>query len=276
MAAAGAPLTLWQTGGEEGYAGFVGIGAATVYTKSPFAAALASAAGGGLLATLVTVPGFLLWLVGYLGLAGVAAALWFTTGRREPLGTLQVVALGTIAAGMALGLALDVPGLSQLFPIYNGQLLLALFAGGFLDTVKPSSWRPALALGVGALLLFLALPALAQLVRGVSGAVQADMRAAAHVPAEVEHDYAAGLAWLREHASHDAVVFPTTPRCCCPRSARSASTTRTASTRRGRGAQNPDANPGPNASRCRSVCCAAPTSPPSPRRGAPWARGRGC
>ena len=207
MAAAGAPLTLWQTGGEEGYAGFVGIGAATVYTKSPFAAALASAAGGGGLATLVAVPGFVLWLVGYLGLAGVAAALWLTTRRREPLATLQVVALGTFAAGLALGLVLDVPGLSQLFPIYNGQLLLALFAGAFLDTARLSSWRPALALAMGAVLLFLALPAIAQLVRGVSGAVQADMRAAAHVPAAVERDYAAGLAWLREHASRDAVVF---------------------------------------------------------------------
>ena len=33
------------------------------------------------------------------------------------------------------------------------------------------------------------------------------MRAAAHVPAAVERDYAAGLAWLRQHASRDAVVF---------------------------------------------------------------------
>jgi hypothetical protein len=210
MAAAGAPLTLWQTGGEEGYASFVGVGAATVYTTSPFAAALARAFGGGTLAPALAVPGFLLWLVGYFGLAGVAAALWLAR-RREPLGTPQVVALGTIAAGLALGLTLDVPGLSQLFPLYNGQLLLALFAGAFLNTARPPFARPALAVALGSLLAVLALPALAQLVRGMIAAVRADMQAVSRAPTAVERDYAKALGWLRVHASRGAVVFADNP-----------------------------------------------------------------
>jgi hypothetical protein len=210
MAAAGAPLTLWQTGGEDGYASFVGVGAATVYTSSPFAAALSRAAGGGALAAAVAVAGFLPWLVGYFGLAGAAAALWLAR-RREALATLQVAAVGTIAAGLALGLALDVPGLSQLFPLYNGQLLLALFAGAFLDTARPPFARPALAAALGSLLAVLALPALAQLVRGPSAAVRADMQAVSQAPTAAERDYAKGLGWLRAHASRGAVVFADNP-----------------------------------------------------------------
>jgi hypothetical protein len=41
--------------------------------------------------------------------------------------------------------------------------------------------------------------------------VRADLAAAAHAPSSVERDYAAGLAWLRAHASRDAVVFADNP-----------------------------------------------------------------
>ena len=45
------------------------------------------------------MPGFALWLLGYLGLAGAAALLWLVK-RREPLGALQAfVSFGASPAG---------------------------------------------------------------------------------------------------------------------------------------------------------------------------------
>ena len=210
MAAAGAPFTLWQAGGAEGYTGMVRFAAATVFSRSAFAEALARGVGASELPALLVAPGFALWLLGYLGLAGVAGGLWLAR-HRSPLSTLQTVALGVVAAGILLGLALDVPGLSQLFLLYNGQLLLCLFAGAGLDAARGWPWRRASALVAGALVLLFASPSLALLGRGLDGAVRADLAAAAHVPSPLERDYAAGLAWLRAHASRDAVVFADNP-----------------------------------------------------------------
>jgi hypothetical protein len=210
IAAAGAPLTLWQRGGDEGYTGIVGLGAATVFSKSPFAEALARAAGSDTLPAALVAPGFVLWLVGYLGLAGVAAALWLA-GHCRRLGTLQVVCLGAVGAGLALGLALDVPGMSQLFLVYNGQLLLALFAGAYLHELRARAWSPPLALAATGLLLLLSLPCLEKLALGMPATMREDTAAAAHVRSPLERDYATGLAWLRAHASRGAVVFADNP-----------------------------------------------------------------
>jgi len=209
-AAAGAPLTLWQTGGGEGYTGIVRFAPATVFSTSAFAEALARAAGADALPPTLVVPGFALWLVGYLGLAGVAGMLWLAR-HRAPLSTPQVFSLGVVAAGILLGLVLDVPGLSQLFLVYNGQLLLCLFAGAGLHEARGWPWRRASALVAGALVLPFALASLAQLVRGLPASVRSDLGAAAHAPTPLERDYAAGLAWLRVHASRDAVVFADNP-----------------------------------------------------------------
>jgi len=137
-------------------------------------------------------------VIGFAPLAGAAAALWLVK-RREPLGALQAFSLGAIAACLALGLALDVPGLSQLFLIYDAQLLLCLFAGAGLVLWRPQ--RPfragaAMAIGLAALL---AVPDLGQLARGVPGALSEDWRAASRTPSAIERDYAAGLDWLRAH-----------------------------------------------------------------------------
>jgi len=209
-AAMGVPLTLWQTGGQEGYTGIVRLAPASVFTTSAFADALARLAGAASLPGWLAVPGFALWLLGYLGLAGAAAALWLGK-RREPLGALQAFSLGAIAACLALGLALDVPGLSQLFLIYDAQLLLCLFAGAGLVLWWPQ--RPlragaAMAIGLAALLT---VPYLGQLARGVPGALSEDWSAASRTPSAIERDYAAGLDWLRAHASRGAVVFADNP-----------------------------------------------------------------
>jgi hypothetical protein len=116
-----------------------------------------------------------------------------------------------LAAGLLLGLVLDVPASSQLFLAYNGQLLLALFAGAFLAAAPRWSWRRRPALVAAALVVPFALASLAQLGRGLSATVRADAAAWARVPSPLDRDYADGLAWLRAHASRDAVVFADNP-----------------------------------------------------------------
>jgi hypothetical protein len=208
--AAGAPLTLWQAGGQEGYTGIVGLAPAAVFTRSAFASALARLAGAASLPGWLVLPGFVLWLVGFLGLAGVAAALWLAA-RREPLGALQVFALGSIAAGLALGLLFDVPGLSQLFLVYNAQLLLCLFGGAGLVLCWPRRPLGAATLVFVAVSLLLSIPYVGQFVSGLSGALLQDWSALRREPSAVERDYSRGLAWLRAHASRDAVVFADNP-----------------------------------------------------------------
>jgi hypothetical protein len=204
-AAAGAPLTLWQRGGAEGYSTMVRWAPGAAFSTSPFAQSVARTLGPGAVSGLSSLPAFLAWLVGHLGLAGLAAALWLAR-RRGPQTSLQRWALGVAAVGGVLGLALDVPGGSQLFLLYNSQLVLCLFAGAGLATVLR---RPRSAVDA-AILVFLALaafPAAAGLSQVLPAAARADATAAAFEPSPVVRDYAAGLAWLRVHASRDAVVF---------------------------------------------------------------------
>jgi hypothetical protein len=214
VAVAGVPLTLWQAGwqagGEQGYTGLVRVGAATAFTTSAFAGAVARAVGASALPPALVPPAFALWLAGYLGLAGTAGALWLAW-RPAPLGALRTFSLGVLAAGLSLGLALDVPASSQLFLAYNGQLLLALFAGAFLEAAPGRPWRRAPALVAAALVLPLALASLAQLGRGLGATLGADLAASARVSPALDREYADGLAWLRAHASRDAVVFADNP-----------------------------------------------------------------
>jgi len=208
-AAAGAPFTLWQRGGDAGYSAIVRWSPGAAFSTSPFAQAVAQAIGPGPLTGLAGVPTFLAWLVGHLGLAGVASALWLAR-RREPLSSLQAWALAAAAVGGGAGLALDVPGLSQLFLLYNGQLLLCLFAGAGLAAAlrRPGSVGEAAA---AALLGLAVLPAAMGLARGLPAAARADVASAVSRPSPVLAHYAAGLGWLRAHAARDAVVFADNP-----------------------------------------------------------------
>jgi hypothetical protein len=208
-AAAGAPLTLWQRGGEEGYSAIVRFAPATAFSTSRFAEVVSGALGPGAVTGPGAAPAFLLWLAGHLGLAGVGAALWLAL-RRAPLLPIQAWALGLVAVGGASALVLDVPGLSQLFLLYNGQLVLCLFAGAALS----AAWRPprsAVDLAIVAALALAAVPPLVGLARSLPAAARADAAAVEWTPSPVLRQYADGLAWLRAHAARDAVVFADNP-----------------------------------------------------------------
>jgi hypothetical protein len=208
-ALAGAPFTLWQNAGAESYSTMARLGFAAAFTSSGFADRLQHWLGPGALGGLAAVPGFGLWFAGYLGLAGVAAAFWIARHRSE-LTVVQGWALAVAASGLAASVAVNAPGLSQLFFLYNGQVLLALFAGG---AVVESLARPRrLAEGLTAAVLVLAtVPTLDHVAVALPELLDKDREDARYVRSPVEAEYAAGLDWLREHASRDAVVWADNP-----------------------------------------------------------------
>ncbi len=208
-AAAGAPLTLWQTSGDASYSGMARFGPWTAFSSSGFASACARWMGPGATNGPAAAAALALWLVGYLGLAGVAAASWLA--RREGrLRETQAWALALFAVGLAATLLLDVPGLSQLFLLYNGQLLLCLFAGAGL--ARAARWpRGPLEAATAVLLALAALPVVRHVARALPAGLQADAAAAASTASPMARDYGEGLAWLRDRASQDAVVFADNP-----------------------------------------------------------------
>ena len=208
-AAAGAPLTVWQTMGEASYSAMAGVGPGTAFTSSGFASAVARAVGMGRVAGLATVPAFAAWLVGYLGLAGLAAASWLVRGRSR-WSAMHTFALGVFGVGLGASLILDTPDLSQLFLLYNGQLLLCLFAGAGLA----QAWRRprgTLDAAIAMVLALAALPAVDHVARAVPAALRADVDAATRRPSPLQQEYSEGLAWLRTYATQDAVVFADNP-----------------------------------------------------------------
>ncbi len=209
MAAAGAPLTLWQRGGAEGYTGIVQWGPGAAFSASPFAAAVARQFGPQGVTGWTAIPAFLAWLTGYLGLAGVAAALYFGR-RREPLSPFQAWSLGAAAAGGAGGLLLDVPGLSQLFFLYTGQVLVCLFGGAGLAS-RLRRPRSAVEAALGVLLAGAAVPLVWGAASAIGDQLRADAASRRWEPTPVLRDYREGLAWLRAHAARDAVVFADNP-----------------------------------------------------------------
>lgn len=210
VAAAGAPLTLWQSLGPSSYSRMAQPGVLTAFTTSPFAAEAARQLGLGGLAgmdALHALPLVLLWLLGFLGLAGVGAACWLAT-RRERLTAVQAWALSLAAVAVVASLLVDAPGLSQLFLAYNGQLLLCLFAGaGLVGAIPPrrrADWACAVAL------LLAALPSAAMVARALPAMAASDLAGSVR-PSPVTEEYARALAWLRANAARDAVVFADNP-----------------------------------------------------------------
>jgi hypothetical protein len=208
MALCAAPLTLWQTSGPASYSGMARLGPGAAFASSGFAAAATGWLGPGA-SPLFALPVFVAWIVGYLGLAGAGAAVWLAR-RGGAWRATQSWALGVAGAGLGASLLLDVPDLSQLFLLYNGQVLLSLFAGAALVSLaRPSRGRAGL---VAALVLAVAaLPTAHHLARAMPAALRADAAAARAPTPPLTQAYLEGLDWLRAHASGDAVVFADNP-----------------------------------------------------------------
>ena len=207
VAAAGAPFTLWQTLGASSYSRMAGFGFATAFSASPFLAQAARWFGAEVLTGPAVPIAFAAWLVGHLSLAGVGTAVWLSRHRR-PLGTMQAWALAVAATSLAASLVVHAPGLSQLFLLYNGLLLLCLFAGSAV--VRELGARPIRAVAAAALVLA-SLPVAAKWARALPAMIRADAASASQQGSGTEREYSAALAWLRVHATRDAVVFADNP-----------------------------------------------------------------
>lgn len=214
LAVAAAPFTLRLGTGANSYGGILRWDPGAVVRHSPFglwttrvlgvAESVSTAEPSPLWLVATITP---VWLLGYLGLGGVGAAA-FLFPRRDPLTEAHVLTLGTVAVGALPALLLDGHGLSQLFFLYNGQLLLGLLAGGGLVRVlrrRPPPPGLLIALGLSAL------PSLDKAGRFLLALPGHDYAVATRAPDEVAESYAAGLAWLRGHATRDAVVFADNP-----------------------------------------------------------------
>jgi hypothetical protein len=208
-AAAGAPFTLWQTIDSASYSRMAHFGIGTAFTSSGFAASAAAWFGQQALSgaqALLVLP---LWLVGWFGLAGVAAACWLAL-RQGSLRPTQAWVLAVAAVALLTSLLMDTPDLSQLFLLYNGLLLLCLCAGAGLAQALPPRRGPAA--GVLAVVLVLAaVPSVVKLARGLPAAVASDAASRTWTPPGAAVEYGQALAWLRTHASRDAVVFADNP-----------------------------------------------------------------
>jgi hypothetical protein len=208
---AAAPFTLRLGTGDTSYRGILRWDPGAIVQQSPFTRwaaeilGLHGAAGEALPAwfTALVSPA---WFLGYAGVAGVGA-LAFVLRRRGALTPPQLFALAVTAAGAVPALLFDAHGISQLFFLYNGQVLLAILAGGALVQAlrRPPS------LGLLALLGLFALPSLEKAGRFLLSGPVEDYRSAARERGGTAREYAAGLAWLRAHAARGAVVFADNP-----------------------------------------------------------------
>jgi hypothetical protein len=209
LLAAGFPLTWSVALGESSYRTILRWGPGALFAQAPFTAAaralLGTTEGGSLGAWTPAV--FAAWLLGHLGLVAAGLVAWLVL-RRDPLSVTQRWALATAAVGFALALAMDAHGTSQLFFAYDGHVLLALFAGhgaALSGSRRPGARAVAVALAACALL------AAGRAARLLPAAVRADVASARSHPGPAASDYLQGLAWLRRHASRDAVVFADNP-----------------------------------------------------------------
>ena len=182
-------------------------GVLTAFSSSGFASQATSRLGADV-SGLAALPLFLLWLAGFLGLAGVATAVWLAR-RTERLSAVQAWGLALAGTAVVASQLVDAPGLSQLFLAYNGQLLLSLFAGAGLARAfpprRPAEYAAALLLAVAAL------PSVAMVARALPALASADALGVGRASVPMEGEYARGLGWLRANASRGAVVFADNP-----------------------------------------------------------------
>jgi hypothetical protein len=213
---AAAPMTALLVLGGGSYAGMLRLEPGSLLHASPFyqeacarltglsSASLPSACSG--LPWYYEIPVALVWLGGYLALGGVGTLLWLLH-RRGTLDDAVAFGLGVVGWGLALAYCLNTSsGLSQLFFLYNGQILLAIGGAAFLVGAFRGPRRPA---ALASAMLLAALFALPMARHGVLAAVDSldtDARLSTAEPRPVAREYVAGLDWLRSHSPSDAVV----------------------------------------------------------------------
>ncbi len=209
---AAAPFMLHLGAGDNTYRGIFRWDPGAIVREAPFtlvaarALGVAPTAAGAPVAAWLTAAIAPLWLVGYLGLSA-AGILAFLLRGRAPVTDVQMLTLGAIAAGVMPALLFDAQGLSQLFFLYNSQLLLAALAGAVLVRALRSRASPALLVALGVA----AIPALVKGSHVLVRRPALDHAAATRVLGPMLRDYAAGLTWLRGHAARDGVVFADNP-----------------------------------------------------------------
>jgi hypothetical protein len=213
------PFTLRLGAGETSYREILRWSPGAIIQASPFTAWAAHALGVTAFpaaegpSALVPAPAWFIgliapfWLAGYLGLAAAGAWAWLFW-RPTPPSDGERWALGVVVAGAAPAVLLAGHGLSQLFFLYNGQLLLGILAGsGIAATMR--AWPQAR--GKLIVLALAALPSLGPAKHLIVTRPAHDRREArSALPGDVA-EYAAGLSWLRTHASEGAVVFADNP-----------------------------------------------------------------
>jgi len=209
VAAAAAPFTAWQTLGASSYSRMARFGLGTAFESSGLAALVSGRLGEGAVSGVAALPWFVAWLAGFLGLGGVGAALWLLR-RRARLSPPQAWALLTAGVAVVASQLVDTPDLSQLFLLYNGQLLLCSFAGAGI--LRAFTFQSRVARSAAAVLLLLAaVPPVAMVARAIPATLASDSASHGWTPSPIQEEYARALAWLRAQASRDAVVFADNP-----------------------------------------------------------------
>jgi hypothetical protein len=207
---AAAPFTAWQTLGSSSYSRMAHFGIGTAFEGSAFVAWARDRLGEGAVSGIAALPWFAAWLLGFLGLGGVGAALWLLSRRRPRPSAPQAWALLTAGVAVVASQLVDTPDRSQLFLLYNGQLLLCCFAGAGIGLALAARGRASRWAAV-VLLLVAAAPSIAMLARAVPATVAADAASRGRTLSPVQADYVRALAWLRAEASRDCVVFADNP-----------------------------------------------------------------
>ncbi len=208
------PMTVLLSAGEESFRDmFRLLPGWTVRGSGSFQATCAALASHGVIPAesgcgdppvWFSLAGTLAWLVGYLGLGGLAGLVWLAR-RSRPLGDTELWAIALLIVGLVPAYLLFSPTLSQLFFVYNGQVVLAVFGGAALASVHRISSRRRNAVLL-VLLPWAALPAWRAL-RGVVEGLRADWSAAHRSATAPAAQYREGLDWLRLNAATNAVVI---------------------------------------------------------------------
>ena len=194
---AAAPMTLWISSGETGYA-------RAMFGLQPFATARvvgfirSFAEEQGVLDVARFAPLVPVWLVMYVGVSGWigASAAWI---RRRALQPSERWLAACVASGISAACLVAASGESQLFFAYNGNVALAILAGGALANGTLSRRARNVLIAIGAV------PMLVAVAAALARTWKHDFEELPPDPPRREALLAA-FRWIRVNAPEDAVV----------------------------------------------------------------------